>query len=664
MEIITTRRPQSRCEGESFALKLLSKYNFIGLKISVLLVFLWLFCSFAYAQKLTVKPEKPAPGDTLLIEYNPVGGKLENVQDIICTATIYNELQESDFKIELKAENGVYKSKVVTGSHTQLVAFKYSAGKINDDNRAGYIVQFYLENKPVEGVNYLLGEFYGEKDGMMSYGLKTDLKKSISFFENELKLYPGGKNELASIINCYQYAYHLDRITGESAIMDKIELISRKQKNENDYILIYRLYEILKRFGNSRETLDALNIAYPNSTMFLIKRLRAVQSVKSAVEMEKAANELIATYHMSDDPEKKMMLDMVYTSLGKAYLNELNFSKFYFFNNKFTGFAKIELLHEAAQQLSDKHLALKQAIKMSETSLLLLDTLAALQPEGADSLGWQKGIKKRSASYHATCGYLAYQTGDYIPALMHLKTAYLLTANADDLLSANYALALVKNNQPAAALPLFEKVINNGSTDLAIQKAFKDAFIKNGGTVAALDTTFAKLLEAGALVNRSALIKRMINLPAPLFTLHDAAGKMVSLAALKGKIVVLDFWAMWCIPCKEAFPGMQKLINKYAGNKEIVFLFINTLEKDPKAETLKSVQKYMKQNKYTFQVLMDERKQNEGDKFMVADLYKVTTIPMKIVIGRDGNMHFKNSGYMGSDNRVVEELSQLIEAVK
>lgn len=57
--------------------------------------------------------------------------------------------------------------------------------------------------------------------------------------------------------------------------------------------------------------------------------------------------------------------------------------------------------------------------------------------------------------------------------------------------------------------------------------------------------------------------KAMIKEVAPAFTLLDRAGKEVSLADYKGKVVVLDFWATWCGHCIVSFPGMQAAVNKY-----------------------------------------------------------------------------------------------------
>src|ERR1700754_1863990 len=54
-----------------------------------------------------------------------------------------------------------------------------------------------------------------------------------------------------------------------------------------------------------------------------------------------------------------------------------------------------------------------------------------------------------------------------------------------------------------------------------------------------------------------------INIPAPDFSLKDLNGKTVSLADYKGKTLVIDFWATWCVPCRESFPAVKMVMDKY-----------------------------------------------------------------------------------------------------
>jgi peroxiredoxin len=159
--------------------------------------------------------------------------------------------------------------------------------------------------------------------------------------------------------------------------------------------------------------------------------------------------------------------------------------------------------------------------------------------------------------------------------------------------------------------------------------------------------------------NKSALDemkKTMIDIPAPKFTLVDLKGDKVSLADLKGKIVIIDFWATWCGPCKASFPGMQKAVNKFANDPNVKFLFVNTWENNVD-DKKKNAEDFIKQNKYSFHVLLD----NDNK---VIESYKVSGIPTKFIIDKNGNIRFKAVGFDGSDDKLVNELSTMISLLQ
>jgi len=131
------------------------------------------------------------------------------------------------------------------------------------------------------------------------------------------------------------------------------------------------------------------------------------------------------------------------------------------------------------------------------------------------------------------------------------------------------------------------------------------------------------------------LIKMYGDIKAIDFTLTNLHGKKIKLSDYKGKMVVLDFWATWCGPCRSSFPKMQELVTKYK-NDNIEFFFINTWERDSNSEIKKSVSKFIKENNYSFNVLFDFE-----DKIVTN--YKIKGIPTKIVIDKEGNIISINS---------------------
>jgi len=129
---------------------------------------------------------------------------------------------------------------------------------------------------------------------------------------------------------------------------------------------------------------------------------------------------------------------------------------------------------------------------------------------------------------------------------------------------------------------------------------------------------------------------------APDFSLEDPQGKLHNLSDYRGKVVLLDFWATWCGPCRAAMPGMQKLHEKF-GEKGLVVLGMNSWENDDPVA-------FMKDQGFTYQLLL---KADEA-----AAKYMVTGIPTFYLIGPDGRIV---DGSVGFDRNAEERLGAKIE---
>ncbi len=128
---------------------------------------------------------------------------------------------------------------------------------------------------------------------------------------------------------------------------------------------------------------------------------------------------------------------------------------------------------------------------------------------------------------------------------------------------------------------------------------------------------------------------------APEFKLTSLAGTEVTLDSLKGKVVLLDFWATWCGPCKQIMPVIQKLSEEFK-DKGVAIFGVNTWEKkDGVAKT------YMESKKYTYGCLL------AGEE--LAKTYGITGIPTLILINKDGTIAFAEMGAGGDTKKMLQE---------
>ena len=225
-------------------------------------------------------------------------------------------------------------------------------------------------------------------------------------------------------------------------------------------------------------------------------------------------------------------------------------------------------------------------------------------------------------------------------------------------LKRSYVSIQMHKKQYDNAFPVLENIFKSGMGTESMKSQLKEAYIGCKGSEKGFDKFLNGLLKESADRQKEIVRKRMVNEPAPLFTLKNMEGEEVSLAALKGKVVILDFWATWCGPCKNSFPAMQKAVDKFKNNKDVVFLFIDTWEnsKNP----LPEVKKFIEEHNYSFNVLFD-LKDPVSKKSEVVASYGAKGIPAKYIIDKEGNIRFKLVGFSGSEEQAVNELSEMID---
>lgn len=142
---------------------------------------------------------------------------------------------------------------------------------------------------------------------------------------------------------------------------------------------------------------------------------------------------------------------------------------------------------------------------------------------------------------------------------------------------------------------------------------------------------------------------------APDFQLVDLSGKTVKLSELRGKTVIIDFWATWCGPCIMSFPGMKQAMDKYADNPNVKFLFVNTFERVSEDQWKDNVNTFVTRRGFQYlNPVLDIGSQT-------ALSYGVEGIPAKFCIDAEGKIKHKSTGYLGSSDAVFKEMVEWVE---
>lgn len=158
---------------------------------------------------------------------------------------------------------------------------------------------------------------------------------------------------------------------------------------------------------------------------------------------------------------------------------------------------------------------------------------------------------------------------------------------------------------------------------------------------------FCGVASAQGDIESSTLLKK--GMPVPEFTVPMLDGTTLNIAQLEGKVVLVNFWATWCPPCRKEFARLQKdIIDRFEG-EDFVMLPIAI---DDNMETVK---KFMEKNGYTFPVAFDGNKTVYG---LFAEKY----VPRNFIIERDGKIAFHTVGYTPEEfDEMVEGIAKLLD---
>jgi thiol-disulfide isomerase/thioredoxin len=136
--------------------------------------------------------------------------------------------------------------------------------------------------------------------------------------------------------------------------------------------------------------------------------------------------------------------------------------------------------------------------------------------------------------------------------------------------------------------------------------------------------------------------------PAPDFTLPSSTGENVRLAEQRGQVVMLNFWASWCGPCRKEMPLLDEMSKRYSAACFVLY-GVNVEEDNTDAKKL------IKELGVSFPILYDTESK-------ASSLYNVDAMPTTVVIDKKGEIRFVNRGYKaGDENKYRDQIRELIK---
>jgi len=162
-----------------------------------------------------------------------------------------------------------------------------------------------------------------------------------------------------------------------------------------------------------------------------------------------------------------------------------------------------------------------------------------------------------------------------------------------------------------------------------------------------VSTNLKWALLLAALSFNATSIAATLQSPAPDFTLKSRSGENLKLSELRGEVVMVNFWASWCGPCRQEMPLLDQLYKRFSP-MGFTILGVNVEEDSAEAE------KVLGEIPVSFPILFDSRNQ-------VSKAYDINAMPSTFLVDRDGKVRYLHKGYKpGYEDEYQRQISELI----
>lgn len=626
---------------------------------AVFLVVFLVVVNNTFSQTLTIVPRYPQRGQDIKITYYPgtPGSKIPKDAKEVNLVFTYSNLYSVPLKIHMVPDNGTWACHFNLPVYAVFATFYLQSDTIQEqpsENQQYEIAVYDHDSVPVE--KGLLYKSYS-LGAQMHYRSKiAEAQKAL--LQKELTLYPEDyEAKLRLISNRMNHGGKQDREAllnkGNALIADKY---NKDMPNMETLNLVTMGYLILGENSRLDSIHDVTIKRYPSSAVakeLLFSKIarqytdtpELARHILKELETETASNrEGFGSYHE--------MLFQYYAGKkqGKKALSHAEKMLF----RQYGPHYPVSLKNIAAT-LSDKGIEPDSAIVYARHALALLDSFPVglvryfaeygYMPSYADEATKKKERDRQHALLLSIIGQSMLAKGNRDMAGSLADSALALSGDEEEVLTRT-AKIFTLLQRPERAYSNYRSLFFHNPLDTTVMAPMKTAFVKWKGSANGWPDTLSALTITRRTAKTNELKKMALNTKGPsLAGIVDMQGNPLAAESLKGKVLVIDFWATWCVPCMHEMPYLQKVYDKYKNNKDVAFLIVNSGARN----TLADAQQWAKRVDYSFPVYFHTNPN-------VGDLFGFNVIPALYVMDGKGNLQYKTIGFEGPSTEETLDL--------